>query len=136
MFAKMAYERVQLMKNVKGDAIAEVLNTFSYYGRYSKEYTEGSTTYSPYNYTSWFKATYDADGNVTATGEDTLWSYGRSYYNNDFILVGEVYRPFLLRGGHWSNDAYTGVFTSSGYAGGAYDITRFSSSGGVLDVDV
>ena len=116
--AKYAYDRVQLMKNRKGDAISEVMNgnNFSYYGY--KEYKKtGETTYT---YTAdWLKATYDDNGNVTATNHGST-SYETGLYDSDFMLIGIFVRPFLYRGGAWYDGTGSGVFYSSGtngYAG-------------------
>ena len=84
------------MKDIKGDALYEVINTYSYYGR-------------------------KTDGNYE-WGMDLSYSsaqYGITYYNDDFALIGNISRPFLLRGGSWWDDTRAGVFASDGYYGGA-----------------
>ena len=138
--AKFAYERVQLMKNTKGDAMYEAIKEWSYYGRYPGETTginekgEQYTIPASYNSMNWFKATYDSNGNVTNTGETTV-AYGISYYNNDFTLVGTYYRPFLLRGGAWSDGSFAGVFACYGY-GNASSSIRFPSCGRVVALNL
>ena len=74
-----------------GDAMYEVINTYSYYGK---------------------KANGDRDWliDTTATGAQ----YGKCYYNGDYALIGNCAQPFLLRGGSWWNGSYAGVFNSYG----------------------
>ena len=116
---KIAKNRVDLMKNIKGDAMYEIIKDFSYYGRNpSNNYGE-----------AWMIATgVDENGELTSTQA----GYGLSYYNGDFTLVGTYYRPFLLRGGHWSYGSGAGVFASNGYYGYAGNDRRFSSGARVV----
>jgi len=102
-------ERYNLMKNIKGDAMYEVINTYSYYGKKQ----DGN---------------YDWGRNESFTGAE----YGRSYYNQDYVLIGNCLQPFLLRGGVWWSGAVAGVFASYGSHGNAYYSYRFSSSLGAL----
>ena len=107
------------MKNVKGDAISEVLKDFSYFGR------NPSNNYG----TAWMISTgVDENGELTSTQT----GYGLSYYNGDFTLVGSYYRPFLLRGGDWSGGSGAGVFASNGGSGSAVNGIRFSSCARVV----
>ena len=110
--AKYAYDRVQLMKNRKGDAISEAMNgnDFSYYGirYYEGKYTE-----------QWLKATYDENGNVTATNHEVSGGYATGLYDSDYMLIGTFVRPFLARGGYWGNGTGSGVFYADGTNGDA-----------------
>ena len=94
--AKYAYDRVQLMKNIKGDAIYEVINgnDFSYYGirYYGGKYTE-----------QLLKATYDDKGNVIATNHEVSSGYTTGLYDGDYMLIGTFALPFINRGGYWAN---------------------------------
>ena len=126
-----AKDRVKLMKDTKGDAMYEVINTFSYYGWLTKDIVSGSTTYKAGEQQSWFTATEDASGNIT-TNSDRLWNYGRTFYNDDFALVGGYHQPFLLRGGYWYSGDYTGVFASCANGGNGSDSKRFSSGVGFV----
>ena len=93
-------DRYSLMKSIKGDAMYETINTYSYYGKNS------SDTYA------WL---------LTAT-DTTTTDYGRSYYNRDYGLLGNCSLPFLRRGGNWGNGTGAGVFGCGGVGGGAsYD---------------
>ncbi len=95
----LAEERLNLMKNVKGVGMYDVKKTFSFY----------SKTWS------WL-----IDVNTAGTGV--------GIYNNDCTLVGNILKPFLLRGGGWNNNTATGVFASSGFFGNAYSDARFPPS--------
>ena len=93
---RITTERYNLMKSIMGDAMYEVINTYSYYGK---------------------KANGDRDWliDTTATGAQ----YGKCYYNSDYALIGSCARPFLRRGGNWWNGSGAGVFGSGGYDGDA-----------------
>ena len=93
---RITTERYNLMKSIMGDAMYEVINTYSYYGK---------------------KANGDRDWliDTTATGAQ----YGKCYYNSDYALIGSCAQPFLLRGGLWWNGSSAGVFGSDGYGGSA-----------------
>lgn len=93
---RITTERYNLMKSIMGDAMYEVINTYSYYGK---------------------KANGDRDWliDTTATGAQ----YGKCYYNGDYALIGNCAQPFLVRGGHWWNGSGAGVFNSGGHSGGA-----------------
>ena len=121
---RVAKERLEVNKNIKGDAFSEVLNEWSYYGRYSETYNDGNRDYAKYDYTTWLKPTV-VDGVLTDTGEDKLWQYGTCLYNNDYVLVGSNPFPFVRRGGGWIDDAYTGVFAFYGDVGIAYGYHGF-----------
>ena len=111
---KIAKNRVDLMKNIKGDAMYEAIKDFSYYGR-NPENSYGE---------AWMKATaVDENGELTSTST----GYGLSYYNGDFTLVGTYYQPFLLRGSSWYSASHAGVFASAGNDGHASHHVRFSS---------
>ena len=128
---QIAKNRVDLMRNIKGDAMYEAINEWSYYGRYGKEYTSGSTHYNAFDYTAWLKPTI-VNGELTDTGEGSLWQYGTGLYGGDFTLVGTYYLPFLLRGGKWDDGSDSGVFASGGGDGDAVDNERFSSCARVV----
>lgn len=99
---RITTERYNLMKSIMGDAMYEVINTYSYYGK---------------------KANGDRDWliDTTATGAQ----YGKCYYNSDYALIGNCAQPFLLRGGYWWNGSYAGVFSSDGTYGYAYSYGGF-----------
>ena len=101
---KIAEERYNLMKNVKGDAMYEVINTYSYYGKK----TDGN---------------YEWLMDLTASSAQ----YGRAYYNNDYVLIGNCSLPFLRRGGGWWGSTSAGVFASYGSYGVPNDDGRFPS---------
>lgn len=108
--AKAAYERVKLMKTHKGDAMYEVINTFSYYG-YNKTNSGNG----------WLKATYDTDGTVKATNDTKTAGadiYGTGYYDGDYALIGTYVTLFVKRGGGWNDGAGAGVFGAGGSVGG------------------
>ena len=89
-------DRYNLMKDIKGDALYEVINTYSYYGK-------------------------KTDGNYE-WGMDLSYSsgqYGRTYYNDDYALIGNISLPFLRRGGDWWTGPRAGVFASHGNYGNA-----------------
>ena len=90
------------MKSIMGDAMYEVINTYSYYGK---------------------KANGDRGWliDTTATGAQ----YGKCYYNSDYALIGSCALPFLLRGGNWWDGSSAGVFDSRGNIGDAYDDCGF-----------
>ena len=95
-------DRYNLMKNIKGDAMYEVINTYSYYGK-------------------------KTDGNYDwLMGENySSVQYGSSYYNNDYALIGNCSHPFLIRGGYWSDGSHAGVFAFYGSYGGVYTYVGF-----------
>ena len=117
---------MDLMKNIKGDAMYEVINTFSYYGKLTKEVTLGSITYSK-NSRQWFTATEEADG-IIKTNSDRLDNYGKTYYNDDCALLGSYDRPFILRGGYWEREKEAGLFAIFASIGDGGYIVRFSTS--------
>ena len=94
---RITTERYNLMKSIMGDAMYEVINTYSYYGK---------------------KSNGDRDWliDTTATGAQ----YGKCYYNSDYALIGNCALPFLGRGGSWWNGSGAGVFYSYGDYGYAY----------------
>ena len=94
---RITTERYNLMKSIMGDAMYEVINTYSYYGK---------------------KANGDRDWliDTTATGAQ----YGKCYYNGDYALIGNCALPFLARGGSWWDGSRAGVFGSYGAFGYAY----------------
>ena len=99
---RITTERYNLMKSIMGDAMYEVINTYSYYGK---------------------KSNGDRDWliDTTATGAQ----YGKCYYNSDYALIGNCARPFLVRGGNWWNGSGAGVFNSDGNYGYANDYYGF-----------
>ncbi len=99
---ELAEERLKLMKDIKGVGMYDVKNTFSFYGK-----IEGS----------WAWMT-----DVTTKGN------GVGIYNNDITLVGNISRPFLLRGGCWGDGPDAGIFTSVGDWGSLLNSRRLPSS--------
>ena len=126
---QISKDRVDLMKNIKGDAMYEAISEWSYYGRYSKATTQNGTEYAAYNFTNWLKPTLNAEGELTDTGEGSLWQYGRCLYGDDYTLVGTYNMPFVPRGGAWHDSSASGVFASLGSSGYAYGDPRVPSSG-------
>ena len=61
------------MKNIKGDAMFEAINEWSYYGRYGNAITQNGKEYAKFNYQTWLKPTIDSEGNLIDTGEGILW---------------------------------------------------------------
>lgn len=102
---RITTERYNLMKSIMGDAMYEVINTYSYYGK---------------------KANGDRDWLIDTTS--TGAQYGQCYYNSDYALIGNCALPFLLRGGAWWHGSGAGVFSSNGDYGYAV------SSGGFRPV--
>ncbi|MEG1345049.1 MAG: hypothetical protein RSD14_06115, partial [Clostridia bacterium] len=51
--------------------------------------------------------------------ETDLPGVGRTYYNNDFALIGNCLPPFLLRGGAWWGTGDSGVFAANSLSGNA-----------------
>ena len=86
-------DRYNLMKNIKGDLMYEVINTYSYYGK------NASNDYA------WLNINDDSGTPETV------------FYNSDYALIGNCLRPFLLRGGNWGCSAFAGVFASDGDGG-------------------
>ena len=115
--AKYAYDRVQFMKKIKGDAIYEVINgnNFSYYGY--KEYKKNKDD-TNYTYIAvWLKATYDDNGNIIETNHRTT-KYEMGLYDSDYMLIGTFALPFIVRGGSWGLGTSSGVFCNYGSGGG------------------
>ena len=98
----LAEERYNLMKNIKGDAMYEVINTYSYYGKKTDGHWDWGMDLSY-----------------------SLAQIGRSYYNEDFALIGGCSLPFLLRGGTLWDDTDAGVFAFSGHYAAARIDQRF-----------
>ena len=90
------------MKNIKGDAMYEIINTYSYDGINSSDTHE------------WL-----------LTETDVSTNYGRSYYNSDLTLIGNCSITFLGRSGHWSYGANAGVFYCAGFFGYVYNNNGF-----------
>ena len=116
---RVAKERVETNKNIKGDAFSEIMNTFSYYGRYSKDdYSDSNKQYAKWELRNWFTAT-ESNGEIT-TNDNVLWRYGTALYNNDYVLVGCYDLPFVRRGGAWGFGTIAGVFAFGGFDGYAH----------------
>ena len=99
---QIATERYNLMKNKIGDALYETINTYSYYGKNSTgEY--GWRMGNDYEKTQ----------------------YGRNYYNQDYVLIGNDRLSFLARGGTWSEGTGAGVFALYSFNGSEGDYRGF-----------
>lgn len=85
-------DRYNLMKNIKGDAMYEITNVYSYYGK------DSSNKYT------WIEISTGMSQN----------------YNSDFARIGNTSLPFLGRGGYWVNNDSAGVFAFYGF-GANYD---------------
>ena len=105
----------------------ELLNEWSYYGRYSGTEVNGQQ-YEKYEYSGWLKPTVE-NGVLIDIGEDKLWQYGTCLYGNDYVLVGTYVLPFVRRGGAWDGSTNTGVFAFRANDGSPYYYARFSSGG-------
>ena len=91
--------RLDLMKNIKGDAMYELIETYTYYGK-------------------------DSDNNhVWLSDEES--GYGETYYNDDEAVIGHSYLCFLVRGGAWWDDIKSGIFSSHGTWGRVGGTTSF-----------
>ena len=92
-------ERFNLMSNKHGDGIYEstLNNAYAFFGKKTDN-----------NY-DWIK-------NLVATN----FEEGLSIYNNDYTLIGNIYLPFLMRGGHWWDVSRAGIFASHGNSGDPY----------------
>lgn len=90
-------DRYNLMKNIKGDAMYEITNIYSYYGKDSSN-----------NYT-WIEITTDMSQN----------------YNSDFARIGNTSIPFLGRGGYWANKDSAGIFAFYGFGANYNAATSF-----------
>ena len=99
---RITTERYNLMKSIMGDAMYEVINTYSYYGK---------------------KTNGDREWLIDTTSD--TYQYGQCYYNSDYALIGNCARPFLIRGGYWWGGSSAGVFNSGGYNGYAYSDSGF-----------
>ena len=100
------------MAKHKGIGVNEVATEFSFYAPYYTQYSETEQE------TSW---TYFKDPNnaaakpgITKGGYATTW-------DNDYVLIGHAYCPFLMRGGYCVNWDCAGVLCSSITNGYAYD---------------
>ena len=84
-----------LLAKVKGIGVNEVASSHSYYGVNSS----GSYTW-------------------LINASDTGWNPGRAW-NNDYVLIGHAFYPFVVRGGGINSGTYAGVlysFVTSGNA--------------------
>ncbi len=129
---KIAKDRVDLMKNIKGDAMYETINEWSYYGRYANTYIvtnpDGTKTeYKEFEFEHWFTPTINDKGELINSGEEILGQYGRCLYNDDFTLIGTYLSPFEPRGGTWEETSASGIFACCGYSGYANNNTRIST---------
>ena len=95
-------DRYNLMRNIKGDAMYEVINTYSYYGK---------------------KTDNNYEWGLNESYSSAQW--GKTFYNDDFALIGNCSHPFLLRGGSWWNGSRAGIFASGGFYGYAGDNIGF-----------
>ena len=87
-------DRYNLMRNIKGDAMYEVINTYSYYGK---------------------KTDNNYEWGLNESYSSAQW--GKTFYNDDFALIGNCSRPFLRRGGIWWVGSRARVFASGGSDG-------------------
>ena len=93
----IANDRYNLIKEYKGSAMFEVINTYSYYGRLS----DAEET--------WAWIIDETSGGI---------QHGRSYYNRDAILLGGRTREFMVRGSTWKAGELSGVFAIIEHSGG------------------
>ena len=93
MRKQITARRYDLFKTIKGDAMYEVINTYSYWGKLNNQ----GQTYS------WM---IDESANTT--------QYGNSYYNGDYIAIGSVKNVFMARGGRAGPNIDPGIFASAG----------------------
>ena len=85
-----------LLAKVKGIGVNEVASSHSYYGVNSS----GSYTW-------------------LINASDTGWNPGRAW-NNDYVLIGHAFDPFVVRGGNFGNGTDAGVLGSDVTNGYAY----------------
>ena len=90
-----------LLAKVKGIGVNEVASSHSYYGVNSS----GSYTW-------------------LINASDTGWNPGRAW-NNDYVLIGHAFGPFVVRGGGIASGANAGVLDSDITDGGAYSSFGF-----------
>ena len=97
-------EKFNLMATKHGDGIYEgtLPNEYSYYGKQTD------------NTNNWIK-------NLDSNGTE----YGKTVYNDDFTLIGNIQLPFLQRGGSCVYGGYSGIFASIGYYGDPYCLSGF-----------
>ena len=95
-------QRYELLKGIKGDALYEVINTYSYFGKKEDE--------------------------VYGWGMEENFSsaqYGKTLYNQDYTLLGNTALSFICRGGSsWTEGDgslanLSGIFASFDGSGGA-----------------
>ena len=122
---ELANERINLMKYIKGDAMYEAINEWSYWGRYGEVYTVNDVKYNPYEFTTWLKPIINEDGELTDTGETKVLQYGRGLYGNDYTLIGTYIYSFIRRGGDWGDDNASGIFSSCGSYGSSGYVAGF-----------
>ena len=90
-----------LLAKVKGIGVNEVASSHSYYGVNSS----GSYTW-------------------LINASDTGWNPGRAW-NNDYVLIGHAFIPFVMRGGGFYDGTSAGVLFSGITRGGAGDYYGF-----------
>lgn len=90
-------DRYNLMKNIKGDAMYEITNIYSYYGKDSN------------NKYTWIEIPTGMSQN----------------YNSDFARIGNTSLPFIGRGGYWANNDSAGIFAFYGFGANYNAATSF-----------
>ena len=95
----VADERYNGLKNIKGNAMYEVIKGYYYIGKNSN------------NQDAWIAS----DSTLGGTG----------YYNGDVTYMFNSFIPFLKRGGDWGSGSGSGVFCSSTYYGSAHNYYGF-----------
>ena len=102
---RITRETFNNMAKHKGIGINEVATEFSFYAPYKPK--EGSPTWG------WFKTAAEA---VAGTQK-----YATSW-DNDYVLIGHAYCPFVARGGGCGSGSYAGVLGANFTDGDADDI--------------
>ena len=90
----VADERYNGLKNIKGNAMYEVIKGYYYIGKNSN------------NQDAWIAS----DSSLGGT----------EYYNGDVTYMFNSFVPFLFRGGYWNIGSASGVFCSYAYSGVAF----------------
>ena len=124
--SKQAYDRIQLMKRAKGDAMYEIIrkDVFSYYGVESKNYKEGG-----------LQATYDKDGNLTGINYSKI-NLSSGLYDGDYVVIGTYNVPFLGRGGYAQDSGGSGILNNYCSDGKVRNGPQFSSCNCFVNINI
>ena len=98
-------KKYDLMAKKYGDAMFEAVNKkeYSYFGKLTN------------NDYSWIKGKEEASETI----------FGETFYNNDFMLLGNIHIPYIIRGGDCGNAFHAGIFASNNVGGDPHVFTSF-----------